>query len=151
MIKVIGDAPRVLYKFMSLPEHVDAICAGRVRLTTIEICRNIEDPGRADRGGWMNWKGRNGGDKPRSQVDFAEFIEKIENDIADVDGFPTSLQMHAMATEFVARQDMALKSTVRVWNKLTPPDGTDQRAAPGPTAAIKTGIGTVRPRMGSCS
>ena len=50
MIKVVGDAPRVLYKFMSLPEHVEAFCAGQVRLTTIEICRNIEDSGRVDLG-----------------------------------------------------------------------------------------------------
>ena len=63
---------------------------------------------------WMNWKGSNGSGKTFGQVEFAEFIEKNENDIALVDGYPTSLQMHAMATEFVFRGEMSVKSHVRL-------------------------------------
>lgn len=63
---------------------------------------------------WGIWNGSNGATRVKSQVDFAEFIEANEDDIASIDGFPTSLQMHTMATEFVARQDMLLKSTVRL-------------------------------------
>lgn len=61
---------------------------------------------------WTAWTANNR--QAKDQVAFAEFIEANENDIAAVEGMPTSLQMHAMATEFVARQDMAIKSTVRL-------------------------------------
>lgn len=50
----------------------------------------------------------------KSQVAFAEFLEQNEQDISALDGFPTSLQMMQMATEFEARQDQRLKSTVRL-------------------------------------
>lgn len=65
---------------------------------------------------WETWLGSNGSGKTKGQVEFAEFIEANENDITAVEGFPTSLQMHQMATEFVARQDQVLKSTVRLQN-----------------------------------
>lgn len=61
---------------------------------------------------WMNWKGQN--TKVMSQVEFADFLEKNENDIATIEGFPTSLQMHAMATEFHARSEQSIKSTARL-------------------------------------
>jgi uncharacterized protein YfdQ (DUF2303 family) len=61
---------------------------------------------------WGVWNANN--KQAKSQVDFAEFIESNEADIASFEGMPTSLQMHTMATEFVARQDMLLKSTVRL-------------------------------------
>jgi uncharacterized protein YfdQ (DUF2303 family) len=63
---------------------------------------------------WKVWTSSNGSGKAKSQVEFAEFLEANEADIASVEGMPTSLQMHSMATEFVARQDMMLKSTVRL-------------------------------------
>lgn len=50
----------------------------------------------------------------KSQVAFAEFLEQNEQDISTLDGFPTSLDMMKMATEFEARQDQRLKSTVRL-------------------------------------
>ncbi|HOU66037.1 MAG TPA: DUF2303 family protein [Thermomonas sp.] len=50
----------------------------------------------------------------KSQVAFAEFLEQNEQDISALDGFPTSLDMVKMATEFEARQDQRLKSTVRL-------------------------------------
>lgn len=61
---------------------------------------------------WGTWT-RN--DKQsKSQVAFAEFLEQNEQDISALDGFPTSLQMMKMATEFEARQDQRLKSTIRL-------------------------------------
>lgn len=50
----------------------------------------------------------------KSQVAFAEFLEQNEQDISALEGFPTSLDMMKMATEFEARQDQRLKSTVRL-------------------------------------
>lgn len=50
----------------------------------------------------------------KSQVAFAEFLESNEQDISTMEGFPTSLQMMQMATDFEAKQDQRLKSTVRL-------------------------------------
>lgn len=62
---------------------------------------------------WKAWMGMNG--KPMSQVAFAEWIQDHEDDInSNTNGLPTSLQMHAMATEFVANEERVLKSTVRL-------------------------------------
>lgn len=61
---------------------------------------------------WQNWKGCN--TKAFAQVEFADFLEKNEADIALADGMPTSLQMLGMATDFVAKQDMSIKSAVRL-------------------------------------
>jgi uncharacterized protein YfdQ (DUF2303 family) len=63
---------------------------------------------------WKTWTGHNGSDNTLSQVGFAEFLERNENDIASIEGYPSSLDMHKMATEFVARQEQAIKSTVRL-------------------------------------
>lgn len=63
---------------------------------------------------WQLWT-RN--DKQsKSQVAFAEFLEQNEPDIAALDGYPTSLQMMAMAQNFEARQDQRIKSSVRLQN-----------------------------------
>jgi len=61
---------------------------------------------------WKMWIGKN--KQVQNQVDFAEFIEANGDDIASQPGMPTSLEMLTMATEFVARQDQLLKSTVRL-------------------------------------
>jgi uncharacterized protein YfdQ (DUF2303 family) len=61
---------------------------------------------------WKTWA--ENAKQGKGQVEFAEFIEANERDIASVEGMPTSLQMHEMATNFVARQDMVLKSAVRL-------------------------------------
>lgn len=63
---------------------------------------------------WGNWKGKNGAQNAMGQVEFAEFLEKVNDDIANVEGLPTSLQLMTMATEFVARQDMVLRSSARL-------------------------------------
>lgn len=61
---------------------------------------------------WGVWAGSN--KKQFSQVEFAEFIEANEQDIHAQEGMPTSLDMHKLATEFIARQDTAIKSVVRL-------------------------------------
>lgn len=61
---------------------------------------------------WRAWTGQN--KKQMDQVPFAEFLETNEQDIVSLEGFPTSLQMMTMATEFEARQDMRIKSMVKL-------------------------------------
>ena len=62
---------------------------------------------------WKAWKGRN--ETSMQQVTFAEWIEEHADDIASAaPGMPTSLQMMAMATEFVANEERALKSSVKL-------------------------------------
>lgn len=61
---------------------------------------------------WRLWAGSN--KKQFSQVEFAEFIEANEHDIHAQEGMPTSLDMHKLSTEFIARQDTAIKSVVRL-------------------------------------
>jgi uncharacterized protein YfdQ (DUF2303 family) len=58
---------------------------------------------------WERWKG--GDKKQMSQVEFALFIE---DNAADITGTPTEADMLKMATEFEVRQDMKLKSAVRL-------------------------------------
>jgi uncharacterized protein YfdQ (DUF2303 family) len=65
---------------------------------------------------WGIWIGNNGSKNTMSQVEFALFLENQEEDIASVPGFPTQLDMLKMATEFEARQDQGIKSTVRLQN-----------------------------------
>lgn len=61
---------------------------------------------------WVLWTSHN--KQTKSQMAFAEFIEQNEQDISTLEGYPTSLDMMKMATEFEARQDQRLKSTVRL-------------------------------------
>lgn len=61
---------------------------------------------------WNAWTAKNV--KQMDQVPFAEFLEQNEGDIASMEGFPTSLQMMTMATEFEARQEMRVKSIVKL-------------------------------------
>lgn len=65
---------------------------------------------------WGIWTGNNGSKNAMDQFSFAMFLENQEEDIAAVDGYPTNLDMMKMATEFEARQDQAIKSTVRIQN-----------------------------------
>lgn len=62
---------------------------------------------------WKAWKGRNA--QPMQQVEFAEWIQEHESDInSSAEGYPTSLQMLQMATEFVMQEERSLKSAVRL-------------------------------------
>lgn len=61
---------------------------------------------------WKAWKGKDRESQP--QLAFAEWIQEHDEDILAADGYPSSLQMLTMATEFVANSEKALKSTVRL-------------------------------------
>lgn len=61
---------------------------------------------------WKAWKGKDR--QSMAQVAFAEWIQDHEDDIATANGLPTSLQMHQMATEFVANEERVLKSSVKL-------------------------------------
>lgn len=61
---------------------------------------------------WAAWLGSD--KQPKGQIEFAEFIERHELDIASQDGYPTSLQMLQMATEFEANSDKRIKTVVRL-------------------------------------
>jgi uncharacterized protein YfdQ (DUF2303 family) len=61
---------------------------------------------------WKVWAAQN--EKPQGQLEFASFIERHEPDIAYLDGYPTSLQMLAMATEFEANSEKRIKSVARL-------------------------------------
>ena len=62
---------------------------------------------------WKAWTSLN--TKSMPQVAFAEWIQEHEDDInSNANGLPTSLQMHAMATDFVANEERVLKSTVKL-------------------------------------
>ncbi len=61
---------------------------------------------------WKEWKG-----KDRSgfgQVEFAEWLQDHEGDIASFEGYPTCAQMLQMATNFQYQEDRRLKSAVRL-------------------------------------
>jgi uncharacterized protein YfdQ (DUF2303 family) len=61
---------------------------------------------------WKAWKGSDR--TVFSQVQFAEWIQEHDTDITTANGLPTSLQMLTMATEFVANEEHALKSAVKM-------------------------------------
>lgn len=61
---------------------------------------------------WGTWTSNN--KQPKEQVEFAEYIERHEPDIAAQEGYPTSLQMLQMATEFEANSEKRFKSVVRL-------------------------------------
>lgn len=61
---------------------------------------------------WKVWTAAN--EKAQAQLDFAAFIERNEPDIAAMEGYPTSLQMLGMATEFEANSEKRIKSVARL-------------------------------------
>lgn len=85
---------------------------------------------------WETWTGRNGPGRAFTQVDFAEFIEANEQDIHAQEGMPTSLDMHKLATEFIAKQDVSIKSAVRLQSGGVQLNYIDDADA-GTTAAMK--------------
>lgn len=85
---------------------------------------------------WKVWTGRNGPNKAMSQLEFAEFMEANEQDIHAAEGPPTSLDMHKLATEFIAKQDVALKSVIRTQSGGVQLNYVDDADA-GTTAAMK--------------
>ncbi|KDB53910.1 hypothetical protein X805_04640 [Sphaerotilus natans subsp. natans DSM 6575] len=61
---------------------------------------------------WKTWSDANG--KARAQGDFAAWIEDQLPDIASVPGLPTGADMLKLATDFEIRQEMSIKSAVRL-------------------------------------
>ncbi|MCB1889086.1 MAG: DUF2303 family protein [Rhodocyclaceae bacterium] len=61
---------------------------------------------------WRRWFGQNA--TPMKQAEFAVFLEDNMRDIATADGLPTAAQMLEMALQFEAKQDMRLKSHIRL-------------------------------------
>jgi uncharacterized protein YfdQ (DUF2303 family) len=61
---------------------------------------------------WKAWKV--GNRVVMGQVEFAEWLESHADDITTAEGLPTAADMLTMATNFVATQDNALKSAVRL-------------------------------------
>lgn len=61
---------------------------------------------------WERWKAANA--QPMEQAIFATFIEDNLQDIASKEGRPSGTDMLKMALEFEARQDMQLKSHIRL-------------------------------------
>lgn len=65
---------------------------------------------------WQRWTGSNGKGQPFTQVEFANFIEENNKDIAGVEGMPTGAQMLEMALSMEANQDVRFKSAIRLQN-----------------------------------
>jgi uncharacterized protein YfdQ (DUF2303 family) len=61
---------------------------------------------------WNAWKGQHKTTMP--QLTFAEWLQEHDEDITSIDGFPTSLQMLELATNFVANEEHALKSAIKL-------------------------------------
>lgn len=61
---------------------------------------------------WTTW--RKNDRQPMDQVSFAEFLQENADDIAPIEGFPSSLDMLKMATEFVAQEESVFKSAVKL-------------------------------------
>lgn len=86
-----------------IDEHAKGTAGWRAHVATYTPAMSAE---------WKVWSGAN--KQPQEQVAFAEFIERNELDIATQDGYPTSLQMLALATEFEANSDKRIKSVARL-------------------------------------
>lgn len=63
---------------------------------------------------YLLWRSKNG--EVMSQVEFAEFLDNNQMDIASPQGFPSSAEMLQMAINFEAKQDYRFKSSVRLQN-----------------------------------
>lgn len=77
---------------------------------------------------WKVWAELN--KRPQPQVEFAEFLERNEGDIASREGFPTSAEMMTMATNFEASSEKRLRSSVKLQGggvKLEYIDGEDEK------------------------
>lgn len=60
---------------------------------------------------WKAWREQD--TKGMGQLEFAEWIEEHEKDIASTTGYPSSLDMLKMATEFQANSEKTFKSKIR--------------------------------------
>jgi uncharacterized protein YfdQ (DUF2303 family) len=81
-------------------DHADDTPGWRKHRAYFEPAKSVE---------WTRWIGHD--KKQMAQVDFAQFIEDNADDIT---GTPSSAEVYKMATEFIVRQDQAVKSIVRL-------------------------------------
>lgn len=86
-----------------IDEHAKGVAGWRAHVATYTPEPSAE---------WKTWSAAN--TKPQEQLAFAEFIERNELDIATQEGYPTSLQMLQLATEFEANSDKRIKSVARL-------------------------------------
>lgn len=63
---------------------------------------------------WETWTRNAGANGAKEQVEFAEFLERNEGDIAAGDGLPSSADMMTMATNFEVTSEKRLRSSVRL-------------------------------------
>lgn len=63
---------------------------------------------------WVTWTGNTGTNGAKEQVEFAEFLERNEGDIAAGEGLPSSADMMTMATNFEVTSEKRLRSSVRL-------------------------------------
>lgn len=61
---------------------------------------------------WETWTGHDG--KSMTQADFATFLEDNVKDVATVAGMPSGAQMLALALDFEAKQEVIIKSAMRL-------------------------------------
>lgn len=76
---------------------------------------------------WKVWKAQDR--SAMGQLAFAEFIETNSKDIYGEAGYPSDLQMLAMATDLELRSDKAIKSVVRIQGGGTRLDYVDDESA----------------------
>lgn len=86
-----------------IDEHAKGTAGWRAHVATYTPAMSAE---------WQVWSGAN--KQAQEQIAFAEFIERNEPDITTQEGYPTSLQMLALATEFEANSDKRIKSVARL-------------------------------------
>jgi len=96
-------------KFLAVfDEHYSGLAGWRRHTAELDPLMSAE---------WKVWKGND--KKAMPQIQFAEFIQEHDDNINSSDesvarGFPTSLAMLKMATEFVHNEERVLKSTTRL-------------------------------------
>lgn len=91
---------------------------------------------------WNAWTKSN--KQPKSQLEFAEFLEQHEGDIATAPDLPTSLQMMEMATGFEATGEKRVRSVVKLQGggvQLQYVDGDDDATVSHMKAFDKFAIG----------
>lgn len=105
-IYVSVDFPRGYVKFTAvLNEHEPHLAHWRDYRATYEPKKSVE---------WHKWLDNNGSGKSMTQAVFATFLEDNIKDIAPVDGMPGGNDILAMALNFESKQEVIVKSSVRL-------------------------------------
>lgn len=99
----LNPATQALQLLGVLDEHAHDLPSWRTHRVTYKPPLSVE---------WARWTSMNG--KAMTQVEFATWIEDNISDIPSVEGLPSGSEMLAMALAFEARQDMRIKSHIRL-------------------------------------